>query len=281
VRSGVAAQAGVRVPDEHARALRHIPRSMPYRWTACRHRTVPCSSEISSMRLKLGMLILSSAVLVLACDDDNDPTGNNTARVQFINAAAGTATTDVMLGTETLASSIGFQTGSSTCVEVAAGSHVLNFTSAGNILATTQSFSFEAGQQYTVVLGGIGATRTTLIVPDAFTTPSAGSNALRFINASSTAGDVYVTAPAAALGTAAVAALGANTATGGSSGLNAYMPFPTTNTQVRFFNTGTTTGTPRADITLANLPSSRVTTVVFTNAATVGGSAVLQINPCT
>ncbi len=51
-------------------------------------------------------------------------------------------------------------------------------------------------------------------------------------------------------------------------------------TQVRLFNTGTTTGTPRADITLAGIPSDRLATVVFTEAGNPAGPTAFIVTPC-
>jgi hypothetical protein len=49
---------------------------------------------------------------------------------------------------------------------------------------------------------------------------------------------------------------------------------------VRLFDPQTTVGTPRADIALTGLPTSRLMTVVFTDAGLPAGPTAFMVAPC-
>jgi hypothetical protein len=163
-----------------------------------------------------------------------------------------------------------------TCFQVPALPRTLTFN-AGTDLATT-SFTFEAGKSYTAFLVEGNGVRRALVLPDTVTA-SAGNHALRFINATSAAGDVYVTPPGGAVSAAFLAA-GNMGVLAQSNALPDYLHRSTQHTQVRLFNTGTTTGTPRADLALTGLPNTRLGTVVFTNAGTPAGPTAFLVTPC-
>jgi hypothetical protein len=225
------------------------------------------------------VLLAASALALAACDDDpNEP--ENTASVRFVNASVINSAVNATIGGTSVASNIGFQStaNAGACVNVPAGTQSVGFSAAtgGAAIGTGASTNFVAGQRYTVVLYGNG---TTQVYQDQFTAPSSGNNAIRFINGTSTAADIYgTTATGTVTGTPPVSNLAAFTATG-SSGGTAFSSFANTNVRWRSFDVGTKT-TARGDFTLANMPANGVTTVIFTPSASAGGATGFMVNPC-
>ena len=229
--------------------------------------------------LALSLLTISAA----ACgSDDTDtvgpPPSEQFARLRIVNAADIADVQVRRTGTNTpLASDLDFRGVTQSCVQVPAGEQTLVFSSTGVELATT-AFTFEANRNYTAFLVASGPTRRAVVVPDN-ETASAGNNALRFINATASAGDVYVTEPTGTPGDAFRAH--GNLGVLATSNLQpAYVHRNTAHTRARLFDPGTTTGTPRADFTLTNLPTSRLATVVFTEAGTPAGPTAFMVTPC-
>jgi Domain of unknown function (DUF4397) len=215
-------------------------------------------------------------MLLLACDDDpTEP--QQFANVRIINASPSTANATVSVGGQSLGT-VAFRSGSAACVQVPVGSQTLSFSSGGTAVATTPAFNFQQGQGATVVLFGTGTTRTAKVFADNFGVAQTGMNQLRFINAQGAAGDVFVTTPTGAVTGTPNASLAVDAAsTGGSAG---FLSFPAANTRVRLFNTGVTTGTPRADFTLGTLPSSRSQMIVFAEAGNPAGATAFAVDPC-
>jgi hypothetical protein len=235
-----------------------------------------------TLRTSARLLALSAAVLTTACGDDDiiDPVVQ-TARVRVVNlnpnaASAGLYANGTLLGTNVAFGSAGAQ-----CVSVPIG-QALTFRASGQTtnLATVQTSTLAANQSHTIVLYANGTTPQAAVLSDNnITAPTTGNAALRFFNASGTAGDIYLTSPGGALPTTATTAnlaAGQATATFGS--------YPTANTQIRVFNAGSaTTGTPvfTANVTPTNLSSTRIGNVFLTNAnATGGANATLTTQPC-
>lgn len=216
--------------------------------------------------------------LVAACDRSSDDglSPTNAALVQFVNASS-TGSVTMANGSQGLGGVLAFQQASGTCELVPAGSQSLQFAANGLVVANTGATTFTAGQRYTVILQGTGASRSTIVVPEVFTTQTSGYG-LRLVNATGITGNVYVTAPTASIGTAATATLTAGSATGGTAGNGGFMTVASTDTRVRFYNT-TSTATPLADITITNPSSTAGTTIAFANTAS-GGVAAFQINQC-
>jgi len=224
------------------------------------------------------VLLAASALALAACGDSNEP--ENTASVRFVNASVVNSAVNANVGGSSVASNIGFQSSGNAgaCVNVPAGTQTVGFSAStgGAAIGTGASTNFVAGQRYTVVLFGNG---TTQVYQDQFTAPASGSNAIRFINGTSTAADIYgTTATGTISGTPPVSNLAAFTATG-SSGGTAFASYPNTNVRWRSFNVGTTTNA-RGDFTLSNVPSNGVTTVIFTPSASAGGATAFMVNPC-
>lgn len=203
-----------------------------------------------------------------------------TASVRIVNAAPGIQNVTVTRNgvTAPLAQNLNYGSSTQACVTLPVGAaHTLTFSSGGAELASVVVDPVPSGK-YTVFLTSSGTTRRALVVSDV-TTAVAGSNGLRFLNASSGPGDVYVTAAGGELvatnrvhDNIGVTALG-NTEP-------AYVAADTTRKQVRFYDVGATTGTPRAELSLFGLPASRLASVVLTDQASAGPSASFITYPC-
>jgi hypothetical protein len=229
------------------------------------------------MQFRYIALIAVSTLALAACDDDEITAPNDTASVRFVNASSTNATANGTVAGTAMASNIAFQGGSGACVNVPTGTQTVGFTnSTGTAIGGGSSFNFVGGQRYTVVLYGNGNTQ---VFQDEFNTPTSGNNGIRFINATSTAGDVFgTTATGTVSGTPTLANLGAYSSTG-TSGTTAFGSYANTNTRYRLYNVGTT-ATARGDFTLGTMPSNNVTTVVFTPTATSGTTTGFMVNPC-
>ena len=238
---------------------------------------------------KYAMLSMMLVLALGACDDDdNDTLGpSNSAEIRVVNASNGVASVGLFRGGSQLLGGVGFQTASScdNLKRVPAGNQTLEFRSTASA-ATTKTvgpFNFVAGQRYVVVLYGPSNNLQATVLPEQSTVVTAGTNMnrLRFINAQTSAGDIFATTAA---GTITGAPTVGNIAGGAStSGTTMYQDLPNTNVRFRLFNTGTTTGNPRGDYTIntaTNFPTSRNSTIVFTDAATGGTTTGFQINSC-
>jgi hypothetical protein len=225
-----------------------------------------------------GLLALL-ALSVAACSDDDpvqpDP---EPALLRIVNAAE-IADVEVRLtGTTTpLAQNLDFRASTQTCVEVPPGEQTLVFSSTGVELATT-AFTFEEEERYTAFLVASGATRRAFVASDA-EAASTGNNALRLVNATTTAGDIYVIPPTGAAGAGFLAGGNIGSVATGNI-VPAYVHRSTQHTQVQLFDPGVTTGTPRADFALTGLPTSRQATVVFTHEGTPAGPTAFMVVPC-
>ena len=239
-------------------------------------------------RPTLGTQVLGLATLVVlvACGSDKATSPGTTATVRVVNASSSTSSLNAnTAGNQSLSSGLNFQNtnASATCSTVNSGSQTINFTSgtaATNIGAVT--YNFLPGKNYTVVYYG---TNNVAVYPETFTAPTTGNMALRFINATGSAGDVYLTTPTGTIsGTPTVQNLPAGTVSGfnsssapGGTFVNTY---PTGNTRVRLFNVGSTSGTPRADFTIGSMGTNRVGTVVLTPAPSGGTTTGFVVNTC-
>jgi hypothetical protein len=232
------------------------------------------------MQHKLARLALLSllAVVAAACGDDGVAPEPGVAQLRIVNAANVQDVQVRRVGTTApLAENLDFREFTQTCVEVPAGEHAFVFGASGVELATTAA-TFEANKSYTAFLAISGPTRRAVVVADD-EIASAGNNALAFINATSASGDVYVTSPTGAVGPnflvhAPLSPLAL------TNEVPSYVHRSTEHTRIRLFNPGTTTGTPRADFTLAGLPASRRATVVFTEVGTPAGPTAFVVTPC-
>ena len=236
------------------------------------------------VRLALSAAVLVPLTFAAACGSDaTEP--DEIANVRVVNASPSTAALGATTEGRLVASSVPFQgaTQPGTCPTVEHGSdEQIDFTVAGtsNSLGSVQ-YNFVAKQNYTVVFY---APNNAVVYPDVFTNPATGNNAIRFINATGTAGDIYLTQPTSNI--AAPATIG-NLAAGQVSGFNSssapggtFVEYPAVNTRVRLFNVGQTTGVARADFTITSMPANRVATIVLTPPPTGGSPTGFVVMPC-
>ena len=228
----------------------------------------------------LSLLVLSAS----ACNDkpplEIEEPEPEVARIRIVNAAPGVGNVEVQRvgATASLAQNLNYGAFSQSCIQIPAGeAQTLNFRQGAATIASV-TFTPAADAEYSVFLTGSGTTRRVVVLDDAHTAAT-GFNGVRFINASSGPGDVYVTAPNGELvaanrvhGNIGVTALG-NSEPG-------FMATEVARTQVRLFDVGVTTGTPRADLTLSGLPTSRLVSVVLADPASAGPSASFVTYPC-
>jgi hypothetical protein len=211
-------------------------------------------------------IVLSAALAtfaLIACSDSTDPEHQAAVRVAnaSVNTSGLTATDD---DDNVLATGLNFQSSNSSCSAISNGTPRVDFSSGSTGMGQI-SFPAWPQQNYTILFFG---NNNAISLVDLTALPPSGSNAFRFVNAQGTAGDIYLTAPngsivapptIANLAPGSVSGFDPNSAPGGS-----FVNYATSQTRVRMFNVGVTTGTPRADFTIGGLPASRVATVVVT-----------------
>ncbi len=226
-----------------------------------------------------------SAFAVTACSKEStEPTTGTTANVRIVNASSGNATINAMSGSTALASNLAYQNvgAASSCSTVPAGNQTINFTNASGASVGSASYNFQAGQNYTVLLyGGMnGTSPSTLVIPDQFTAPTTGNMAVRFINATGAAGDIYATAPGATVSGAPVVS---NATTLSSSYTPTWTTVPSTNTMFTMYTAGSTVtaaSTPIGTYTLSSVPTNGVSTVIFTPSLSASGPTAFAVNTC-
>lgn len=236
------------------------------------HRSIP--------RIAVALTALALAAACSSNDKGTNPT-TQTAHVRVVNLLSSAANAGLFANGAQVGSNVAFGSAGSTCVDVPVG-RALSFRSSGSStdLTTAASTALTANQNYTVVLYGTSTSPHMAVLSDAgITAPSAGNNAIRVFNATATAGDVWITAPSAAMtGSPSVG----NVTPGGT--LTTFQSYPIANTQIRLFNTGTTSGTPRVNtsFTSSNLSASRVGNAFLTESNLTGGStnASVVAAPC-
>lgn len=224
------------------------------------------------------LIVLALFMPVIACELDPSGTGLGPPRVRVVNAAAGTSTVTVYLdgaqqGMTT--DPLSYKSGSD-CLLVADAAHSFVFAQSTGTLASV-SGTMERGKSYTVLLVASGTTFRAVLLLDEAVVPT-GNNGFRFLNATSVAGDVYVTVPNAvpSVATKVAADLGALAL---SNQQPAFVMRPEGDTQIRLFDVGTST-TPRADLGLALLPFSRLANIVFVTKTIDSEPGALQFNAC-
>jgi hypothetical protein len=225
--------------------------------------------------MRYSLIPVIALAVMAACDDD--PIGTQqTARVRIVNAANTNATVSAFRGSAQLGADVAFQAASAcNTITVPTGQHVISFRNPGSAtqVASVQH-TFVANRDYLVVLMA-APLRAAVFEEQPLPTPAAGNNAIRLINATATAGDVYVTTPTGTPTTAI------NIASGESSTGAVYREFPIAATLARIFNTGETNfTTPRASHTLGATGTTRTATVILTPTATGGTVSGFQVPRC-
>lgn len=235
------------------------------------------------LQVVLNLAALASVAVLAACGSDaNQP--DEIANVRVLNASMSAGPITANTEGRTISSNVAFQTStlSGACGTIEkGGDEQIDFVAAGttNGLGSVKA-NFVPQHNYTVVFYG---PNNAIVYPDEFTNPATGNNAIRIINATGTAGDVFVTIPSASIsGSPSVANLAAGAASGTSATATGgtFAQYPVANTRVRLFNVGQTTGTPRADFTIPAVPSNRVATVVLTPAPAGSSTTAFMAGTC-
>ncbi|HEY2379232.1 MAG TPA: hypothetical protein VGH98_24840 [Gemmatimonadaceae bacterium] len=219
--------------------------------------------------LALGAAALVSVGFLAACSSDaTNP--NETANTRFVNASASTASISATNEGRNVANGLNFQNTNAPagCSTVEEGSdEQIDFTlGTGNTGLGSIKSQIIAQHNYSVVFY---APNTIAVYPDQFTAPGSGLNALRFINATGSAGDIYLTGPNdLVLGSPTISNLGNNQVSGADANNTGgtFVNHSADSTRVRVFDVGSQVN-PRADFTITQLPSNRVGTVVLTPSA--------------
>ena len=200
---------------------------------------------------------LASFALITGCSSDATKPGNF-ANMRIVNASASTGPISATNENRTVQAGVAFQTpaGAGGCGTVEEGSsESVNFVLAGTQTGLASvTMQIVANTNYTAVFFG---PNNVGVFQESFTTPTAGNNDIRFVNATGSAGDVYLTTPGASL--AGTSPTISNLAAGQASSTG---QFSNGRTEIRMFNVGVNSGTPRVDFTIAGLPNNTGTVVL-------------------
>jgi hypothetical protein len=200
---------------------------------------------------------LASFALITGCSSDATKPGNF-ANMRIVNASASTGPISATNENRTVQAGVAFQTpaGAGGCGTVEEGSsEAVNFVLAGTQAGLASvTMQIVANTNYTAVFFG---PNNVGVFQESFTTPTAGNNDIRFVNATGSAGDVYLTTPGASL--AGTSPTISNLAAGQASSTG---QFSNGRTEIRMFNVGVNSGTPRVDFTIAGLPNNTGTVVL-------------------
>lgn len=233
--------------------------------------------------------LLVLAAVLAACSGDgpgySDPIlgGTPTARVRIANAAPAIASTQMLVNNTPVGPTVARWTSSFDCQTVAIGQPI-TFRANGSdeTLATIATPDMTGGGSYTIVLWGpLSALRATVLSDANLPAPSSTRTGLRFFNTTSAPGDVYVTLPDADLPEIqSVPNLGVGEDTEGGT---RFVQYPLTSTQVRMFDVGVRTGTPRVAMSVSQTATSGVrswTVVLTEEAALAGVNQSFLVAPC-
>lgn len=228
-----------------------------------------------------GLLPLAAAVFfTTSCSLDVREPRTGPPRLRLVNAASATTEVTAHLNGDPdplLTSAIPANTAAAGCVLILPASHSVSFVEAAATLADVTR-SYEVAGKYTVLLVNAGATFRAVALHDAQDVVP-GNNGLRFVNATSTAGDVYVTPPGSdpAPVFKAVGNLGPLAT---SNDDPAFLQRAESDLRIRLYDVGSTT-TARADITLPTQQAfDRLTTVVFIDPVTPGDPGAFLVYTC-
>jgi hypothetical protein len=234
-------------------------------------------SIIDNARRRLSPLLTFGAAGVLAaCSLATDTSTDQPPEIRVVNATTVSSVTVHLDGLELPIATVASNSATSGCLLVAPGPHVVSFLRDGQVLDEF-SINYARNARYVVYLTNVGTTYRAFATSNEQSVP-AGSNGLTLINATTAAGDVYITAasedpsPATRVATAL-----APTAT--LADAPTFVVSPEANLRVRLFDVGTTTN-PRADINLVELLQSRHGIVVFSDRVAGTDPGALQVDRC-
>jgi hypothetical protein len=237
----------------------------------------------------LAALSLLSMLAACGSDDTTSP-NNNTAMIRVVNASSSTTGLNATAGSTSLSSGLNYQNTNmaASCVSIPAGTQSLNFTSGSSStsIGSVSNYNFQAGQSYTVVYYG---NNNAQVYPETYTAPGSGNYAVRFINATGNAGNIFVTAPGASISSTAtpsvsnlasnsVSGFNSSTATGGT-----FATYASGSNMARMFGTtaNPNTATPAGSYTLSSPSTTGAQTVLFTSAnASNSNATAFQVNSC-
>ncbi len=229
-------------------------------------------------RVTGSILVLAAAAALAACSDSDNPVATPTANttVRFFNAT-GDLTLDVAQNGTVGTGNGNIPFGSAgACMKVNDANPQLSIRAAGTTSDLTGfTPSFSAGNTYTVLVTGTATAYLFTTLDDQFTPSGANTAGVRIVNAATgaVAWDIYVN-PAATLGTPNATAVTRNSA---SPFLT--VPAGQSNT-LRLTNAGQTARLQ--DIAVPSLAAGTATTIVVTDPATAGGTALeaFTLPPC-
>ena len=155
------------------------------------------------------------------------------------------------------------------------GSEQVNFVLAGTQTGLAQvTTQIVANTNYLAVFFG---PNNVGVFQESFTTPGSGNNSIRFVNATGSAGDIYLTSPGAVLPGSGTAPTIQNLAAGQASSANQYS---NGRTEIRMCNVGVNTGTPRVDFTIAGLPNNTGTVILTVPPAGQSSPTAFVVGSC-
>ena len=232
------------------------------------------------LRIIASVLALATASVLAACGDSDNPvaTPNANTTVRFFNASSTLALEIAQNGAVLTGNgNIPFGT-AGTCMKVNDANPQLSVRAAGTTSDLTGfTPSFSAGNTYTVLVTGTAPAPVFTTLDDQFTAAGANTAGVRLVNATTSAGtgtwDIYVN-PAGTLGAPNATAVARNSA---SPFLT--VPAGQTNT-LRLTSAGQTARLQ--DIAVPSLAAGTATTIVVTDPATLGGTALeaFTLPPC-
>lgn len=151
------------------------------------------------MKWRLGAALVMSSVLLVGCDDDDDPMEPipGVSDVRFVHASGASPAVDITVDGDAASSNLAFGT-SAPYQEIEEGARTFEVTETGGAAAAFDTVrTMVEDEMVTFVVVGAAGTQSALILDDDNTAPAAGMTRLRVVYASPTAGavDVFITPP--------------------------------------------------------------------------------------
>ena len=219
---------------------------------------------------------MALSVALCGCDLTTDTSTDQPPALRVVNATNISSVTVHLDALQLPFATVASNSATPGCLLIAPGNHVVSFLRDG-LLLDEFSINYARNAGYVVFLVG-DATTSRAFAISTNQSVADGSNGLTLINATTTAGDVYVTGAA----DDPTAATKVATALAPAASGTAAPPFvltPAANLRVRLFDVGTTTD-PRSDISLVPLLASGQGVVVFTDRVAATDPGALQLDPC-
>ena len=156
-------------------------------------RTRP-QGHLSSLARRFSLVCLAATTLLVSTGCQSIAGSGNVAQLRIVDASPDVTAIDMYQGTGVLAYNLALGTITS-YVPIAPGTYPINATAAGtHQQLVTQSGTFLAGGDYTVIVGSFAAGLQEIILKDQSVPSPAGQVALRFVDQSTRAGavDLYL-----------------------------------------------------------------------------------------